>query len=190
MYIMVSQGPPCKNSVSFFPNSVMVLARPAELRKASALKVLGFLFPFARFLVFMAFTLCHGVRPSGGLHIPYHANRNESRSMTRLRTGLPSQTQNRKQRQVRRFHSHAIHPAILLFQAQWLRLLLLLRKFALKTAFNILTTDGISCFGQYDRIDDLIPRNLRGDKRPVLRQFLVDEFYFSAVFTCFDPLFV
>jgi hypothetical protein len=32
--------------------------------------------------------------------------------------------------------------------------------------------------------------NLRGDKCPVFRQFLVDEFHFSAVFQCFDPLFV
>src|ERR1700694_4970649 len=80
MYIIVLQGSPWENSVCFFPNSVLVLARPAELRKASALKVLGFLFPFARFLVFMAFTLCHGVHPSGGLYIAYYANRNESRS--------------------------------------------------------------------------------------------------------------
>src|ERR1700724_2610247 len=82
MYIIVLQGSPCENSVSFFPNAVMVLARPVELRKASALKVLTFLFPFARFLVFMAFTLCHGVHPSGGLYIAYYANRNQSRSMT------------------------------------------------------------------------------------------------------------
>src|SRR3984893_14099621 len=78
----------------------------------------------------------------------------------------------------------------MLFQAQWLKLLLLSQKLALKTAFNILTTDGVSCFGQYDRIDDLIPFNLRGDKRPVFRQFLVDEFHLSAVFKFLDPLFV
>src|ERR1700686_5688297 len=82
MYIMVSQRPPWENSVSFLPNSVMVLATPVELRKASALKVLTFLFPFARFLVFMGITLCHCVHPSGGLCIAYYANRNESRSMT------------------------------------------------------------------------------------------------------------
>src|ERR1700674_964255 len=82
MYIIFLQGSPWENSVSFFPNSVMVLARPVELRKASALKVLGFLFPFARFLVFMGFTLCHCVHPSGDLYIAYYANRNESRSMT------------------------------------------------------------------------------------------------------------
>src|ERR1700682_2885512 len=82
MYIIVLQESPWENSVSFFPNSVMVLARPVELRKASALKVLGFFFPFARFLVFMALTLCHGVHPSGGLYIAYYANHNESRSMT------------------------------------------------------------------------------------------------------------
>src|SRR6266849_3837900 len=56
--------------------------------------------------------------------------------------------------------------------------------------FNIFTTKRISCLGQYDRIDDLIPCKLRGDKRPVFRQFLVDEFHFSAVFKCFDPLLV
>src|ERR1700682_230211 len=82
MYIIFLQGSPWEKSVSFFPNSVLVLARPVELRKASALKVLGFLFPFARFLVFMGFTLCHCVHPSGGLYIAYYANRNESRSMT------------------------------------------------------------------------------------------------------------
>jgi hypothetical protein len=32
--------------------------------------------------------------------------------------------------------------------------------------------------------------NLRGYKRPVFRQFLVDEFHFSAVSKRFDPLFV
>src|SRR6266478_2714635 len=57
-------------------------------------------------------------------------------------------------------------------------------------AFNIFTTKRISCFGQYDRIDDLIPGKLRGDKRPVFRQFLVDEFHSPAVFKCFDPLLV
>src|SRR3990172_7849342 len=73
-------------------------------------------------------------------------------------------------------------------QAKWLRLLLLLRKLALKMAFNILTTKRVPCFGQYDRIDDLITCNLCGDKRPVLRQLLIDESYFAAVVTCFDPL--
>src|SRR5208337_2199226 len=56
--------------------------------------------------------------------------------------------------------------------------------------FNIFMAQRVSCFGQYDRIDDLIPFNLRGDKCPVFRQFLVDEFYFSTVLQCFDPLFV
>src|ERR1700738_47810 len=56
--------------------------------------------------------------------------------------------------------------------------------------FNIFTTKRVSCFGQYDRIDDLIPCKLSGDKCHVFRQFLVDEFHFSAVFKCFDPLFV
>src|ERR1700720_4019924 len=57
-------------------------------------------------------------------------------------------------------------------------------------AFHIFTTQRVSCFGQYNRIDDFIPFNLCGDKRPVFRQFLVDEFHFSAVCKCFDPLFV
>src|ERR1700730_14752825 len=82
MYIIFLQGSPWENSVSFFPNSVMALARPVELRKASASKVLGFLFPFARFLVCMAITLCHCDHPTGGLYTAYYANRNESRSMT------------------------------------------------------------------------------------------------------------
>src|SRR6266849_10663559 len=57
-------------------------------------------------------------------------------------------------------------------------------------AFNIFTTKRVSCFGQYYRIDDLITCKLRGDKRPVFRQFLVDEFHFPAVFKFLDPLFV
>jgi hypothetical protein len=56
--------------------------------------------------------------------------------------------------------------------------------------FNIFTTKRVSCFGQYDRIDDLITCKLSGDKCPVFRQFLVDEFHLSAVFKCFDPLLV
>ena len=56
--------------------------------------------------------------------------------------------------------------------------------------FNILTTKWVSCFGQYDRIDDLIPCKLRGEKRPVHRQYLVDELHVSAVCKCLDPLFV
>jgi hypothetical protein len=48
-------------------------------------------------------------------------------------------------------------------------------------AFDIFTTQRVSRFGQYDRIDDLIPCKLRGDKRPVFRQFLVDEFHFAFV---------
>ena len=57
-------------------------------------------------------------------------------------------------------------------------------------SFDIFTTQRVSCFGQYDRIDDFISFKLRGEKRPVFRQFLVDEFHSSAVFKCFDPLFV
>jgi hypothetical protein len=57
-------------------------------------------------------------------------------------------------------------------------------------AFNIFTTKRVSCFGQYDRIDDLITGKLGGDKRPVFWQFLVDEFHLPAVFKLLDPLFV
>src|SRR3990172_5977740 len=67
---------------------------------------------------------------------------------------------------------------------------LLLRKLALEMTFDIFTTQRVSCFGQYDRIDDRMPCKLRSDKCPAFRQFLVDEFHFSAVFKCFDPLFV
>jgi hypothetical protein len=34
-------------------------------------------------------------------------------------------------------------------------------------AFNIFTAKRVSCFGQYDRIDDFTTGKLRGDKRPV-----------------------
>jgi len=57
-------------------------------------------------------------------------------------------------------------------------------------AFNVFTIKWLSYFGQYDRIDDLITRKLSGDECSVFRQFLVDEFYSSAVFKGFDPLFV
>ncbi len=57
-------------------------------------------------------------------------------------------------------------------------------------AFNIFTTKRDSCVGQYDRIDDLITCKLSGDKSPVVRQFEVDKFNFSAVFKCLDPRFV
>jgi hypothetical protein len=57
-------------------------------------------------------------------------------------------------------------------------------------ALNICTTKRVSCFGQYDGIDDLITWGLTGEKCSVLRQFLVDELHFSAVFECLDPLFV
>src|ERR1700686_641353 len=57
-------------------------------------------------------------------------------------------------------------------------------------AFNIFTTKRVFYFGQYNRIDDLITCKLRGEKRAVHRQLLVDEFHFSAVCECFDPLFV
>jgi hypothetical protein len=56
--------------------------------------------------------------------------------------------------------------------------------------FNIFVTQRVSCFGQDDRIHDLISPDLRGDKRAVFRQLLVDEFHFPAVFECFYPLLV
>jgi hypothetical protein len=70
------------------------------------------------------------------------------------------------------------------------RALLLLRKLALEMAFDIFTTKRVSCVGQDDRIDDLITCKLSGDKCAVVRQFLVYEFHFSAVFKRFDPFFV
>src|ERR1700694_1118254 len=57
-------------------------------------------------------------------------------------------------------------------------------------AFDIFTAKRVSCVGQEDRIDDLITCKLSGDKCAVFRQFLVDEFHFSAVFKGLDPLFV
>src|ERR1700730_13917510 len=57
-------------------------------------------------------------------------------------------------------------------------------------SFNIFTTKRVSCFGQYNRIDDLITCKLRREKCTVHRQFLVDEFHYSAVCKCFDPLLV
>ena len=57
-------------------------------------------------------------------------------------------------------------------------------------AFNIFTTERVSGFGQYNRIDDLISCKLRGDERPIFRQFLIDELHLPAVIKRFDPLFV
>jgi hypothetical protein len=57
-------------------------------------------------------------------------------------------------------------------------------------AFNIFATKRDSCFGQYDRVDDLITCKLSGDKSPVVRQFEVDKFNFSAVVKYLDPRFV
>jgi hypothetical protein len=67
---------------------------------------------------------------------------------------------------------------------------LLLQKLSLEMTFNLFTTQRVSGFGRYDRIDDLIAFCLRGDKCAVFWQFLVDELHFSAVFRRFDPLFV
>src|ERR1700730_1298352 len=101
MYIIGLQGSPWENSVSFFPNSAMVLARPVELRKASALKVLGFLFPFARFLVFMAFTLCHCVHHTSRAHSLPQIPACHIRCQL---TGLLGWTQNQLKRPARYFH--------------------------------------------------------------------------------------
>src|ERR1700730_9920675 len=65
MYRMFLQGSPWENSVSFLPNSIMVLATPAEVRKASALKGLGLLFPFARLLVFIMLSSSYCIHPGG-----------------------------------------------------------------------------------------------------------------------------
>src|ERR1700731_1423433 len=65
MYMMFLQGSPWEKSVCFFPNSISVLATPAELRKASTSKALGLLFAFARLLVFITLTSCHRVHPGG-----------------------------------------------------------------------------------------------------------------------------
>jgi len=56
--------------------------------------------------------------------------------------------------------------------------------------FHISTAQRVSCIGQHNRIDNLMARKLRGNKCPVLRQFLIDEFHFSAVFKYFNPFFV
>jgi hypothetical protein len=56
--------------------------------------------------------------------------------------------------------------------------------------FHISTAQRVSCIGQHNRIDDLMPCKLRGDKCPVFRQFLIDEFHFPAVFKRFNPFFV
>jgi len=56
--------------------------------------------------------------------------------------------------------------------------------------FDVFITQRVSRFGQYDRLDNLIPSNLRGNKCPIVRQFLVDDFHLPAVFKFLDPLFV
>jgi hypothetical protein len=56
--------------------------------------------------------------------------------------------------------------------------------------FNLLMAKRVFHFGQYDRINDLVAFNLRGDKRLGLKEFLVGEFHPSAVCKCFSPLFV
>jgi hypothetical protein len=57
-------------------------------------------------------------------------------------------------------------------------------------AFNGFAAEWILCLGQYHRIDDLIPANLRGDERSVFLQFLIDKLHDPAVIECFDPFFV
>ena len=57
-------------------------------------------------------------------------------------------------------------------------------------AFHIFTTEGISCLGQYNRIDNWIAGDLGGEERTVVGEFLVDEFHASAAFEGLDPLLV
>jgi len=67
---------------------------------------------------------------------------------------------------------------------------LFLRELALEMTFNLFTTQWISCVGQNDRIDDFMACDLCSDKCRVLRQFLVNEFHFPAVFQGLNPLVV
>jgi hypothetical protein len=57
-------------------------------------------------------------------------------------------------------------------------------------AFNIFTFKRLSYFRQDHRIDHLIRFQLRGDKCPISRQFLVAELHFPAIFKSFDPIVV
>jgi hypothetical protein len=68
--------------------------------------------------------------------------------------------------------------------------ILFFRKFGFEVAFNIFTAQWVSGSGQYDRIDDLVPCKLRCHEGPIFRQFLVDEFHFSAVCKCLNPVFI
>src|SRR5579863_392053 len=75
MYIMFLQGSPWEKRVSFLPNSVIVLATPAEFRKASASNELGVFFPFAGLLFFIWLSLrqfvprdCRGSGCMAGRH--------------------------------------------------------------------------------------------------------------------------
>jgi hypothetical protein len=52
----------------------------------------------------------------------------------------------------------------------------------LELALNMFATQGGSSVSQYNRIDDPIPFNLRGDECTIFRQFLAGESHFSAVF--------
>jgi hypothetical protein len=67
--------------------------------------------------------------------------------------------------------------------------LLLLCKLALEMTLNFSTTKGVVCIGQYDRIDNFVALNLRGDKHPV-RKFLIGKFHSSAICKCSNPLVV
>src|ERR1700733_9083509 len=73
MYMMFLQGSPWEKRVSFLPNSVMVLAKPAELRKASASNEASFFLPFAGLLGFIRLSSgqlvprdCRGLRCMAG----------------------------------------------------------------------------------------------------------------------------
>jgi hypothetical protein len=67
---------------------------------------------------------------------------------------------------------------------------LLLRNRTLEMTVDLFTAQRVSGIGQYDRTDDCFTRNLRGDKCADFRQFLVNEFHFSAFFKFLDPLFL
>src|ERR1700676_2027371 len=67
---------------------------------------------------------------------------------------------------------------------------LIFRKFAHEMALNILTAQRVFCFGQYDRINDFIPLDLRRNKCSVFGQFLVNEFRIPAIFKSLEPLFL
>src|ERR1035441_10016895 len=53
--------------------------------------------------------------------------------------------------------------------------------------FNFFTTERVFRVAQYDGINDFVPFDLSGEKRPLV-QFLVGEFHSSTICKRFDPL--